>query len=236
MRTNVEIIARAGSSGGSHRASGALSVRQTGRDRVHLVGAAAHPVGGDDTDIRIVVEAGARLTVTSVAASIALPSRDRVDSRATWHIEVAPGGTLLLDPEPTVVAGGAEHLSEVFASVAADGNVVIVEHVQIGRSSVHREKDLAGRWSGVLHVDVDGRPLLRHRIELGRGSVAAAAGHHAASSIFRRPDIRPAYVAANDFAARMSLSGGGSLTNVVAATVAQTRRLCDDLDLAALAH
>ena len=41
------------------------------------------------------------------------------------------------------------------------------ERVQIGRSFERQ-----GFWSGSLHADVDGAPLLRHRIELGTGSVA----------------------------------------------------------------
>ena len=41
------------------------------------------------------------------------------------------------------------------------------ERIQIGRSGEHQ-----GFWSGSLHADIDGSPLLRHRIELGNGSVA----------------------------------------------------------------
>jgi len=41
------------------------------------------------------------------------------------------------------------------------------ERVQIGRS-FERE----GFWSGTLHADVDGAPLLRHRVELGTAAVA----------------------------------------------------------------
>ena len=41
------------------------------------------------------------------------------------------------------------------------------ERVQIGRSFERQ-----GFWSGALHADVDGAPLLRHRVEVGTGSVA----------------------------------------------------------------
>ena len=40
------------------------------------------------------------------------------------------------------------------------------ERVQIGRSFERQ-----GFWSGTLHADVNDSPLLRHRIELGTGSV-----------------------------------------------------------------
>jgi urease accessory protein len=38
--------------------------------------------------------------------------------------------------------------------------------VQIGRAG-----ESSGFWSGELEADIDDRPLLRHRIELGAGSV-----------------------------------------------------------------
>jgi urease accessory protein len=50
--------------------------------------------------------------------------------------------------------------------VTGEGRVRLRERVQIGRS---HERD--GFWSGSLYADVDGAPLLRHRIELGSGSV-----------------------------------------------------------------
>ena len=40
------------------------------------------------------------------------------------------------------------------------------ERVQIGRTNERQ-----GFWSGAVHADVDGAPLLRHRVELGAGSV-----------------------------------------------------------------
>ena len=57
------------------RASGQLAVRRTGPSTVHLVATAFGPLGGDDAEISLVVEEGARLTVRSVAAAVALPAR-----------------------------------------------------------------------------------------------------------------------------------------------------------------
>lgn len=233
MRTRVEIVATADRSL-RHQATGGLSVRQTGRTAAHLIGTAATPLGGDEIDIRVIVEPGAFLTLSTVAATIALPSRDRADSRARWRIEVADGGRLHLDPQPTVVAGGADHQSAIVASVGVDAAVVIAEHVQIGRSSAYRDKDLRGCWSGILRVDVAERPVLRHRMALGVGSTAYPAGHHAASSVFRYPDVRIGHVDPDAFAARLALADGASLTTALADVVARTRQLCDEMDLAGL--
>ncbi len=76
---------------------------------MHLVSSAATPLGGDTIAIRVVVEPGARLTVRTVAATIALPGATTVESHATWELEVA--GALDLDPEPTIVAATSRHLS-----------------------------------------------------------------------------------------------------------------------------
>lgn len=50
--------------------------------------------------------------------------------------------------------------------MSGDGQVRLRERVQVGRI-VERQ----GVWSGSLHADVDGEPLLRHRVEPGGGSV-----------------------------------------------------------------
>ncbi|WP_299559056.1 urease accessory protein UreD [uncultured Mycolicibacterium sp.] len=146
-------------------ATGALAARRTDPHTVHLVSAAATPLGGDTTRVRIVVEAGARLRVRSVAAAVVLPGAATAESRSCWDIRVA--GELDLDPEPTVVAAAARHLSSTRVRLTATARVRLRERVQIGRSGEGQ-----GFWSGALHADVDGAPLLRHRLELGAGAVA----------------------------------------------------------------
>ena len=65
MRTRVEIVAERGRRF-RHQAAGGLAVRQTGSQAAHLIGTAATPLGGDDIEIRVVVEAGAHLDLGSV--------------------------------------------------------------------------------------------------------------------------------------------------------------------------
>jgi urease accessory protein len=145
--------------------SGGLAGRRTETDTVHLVSSAATPLGGDAIHIRLIVEPGARLRVRSAAATVALPGALTAESHAFWTLEVA--GELDVDPQPTVVAADSRHLTSTRVALHDAGRVRLRERIQIGRSGERQ-----GFWSGALHADVDGSPLLRHRVELGNGSVA----------------------------------------------------------------
>src|SRR5829696_3280010 len=144
---------------------GGVAARRTEPDTVHLVSAVATPLGGDAIHIRVVVEAGARLRVRTAAATVTLPGSTTVESHAFWTLEVA--GDLDVDPQPTVVAATSRHFTSTRVELTAAGRVRLRERIQIGRSNERQ-----GFWSGALHADVDGSPLLRHRIELGNASVA----------------------------------------------------------------
>jgi urease accessory protein len=164
MRSDVLIVAR------PDRApvlecTGGVAARRTDADTVHLVSAAATPLGGDVIWVRIVVEAGARLRVRTAAATMVLPGTVTPQSMACWELDVA--GELDLDPQPTIVAGESRHVTTTRLSVAGAGRVRLRERIQIGRSFERQ-----GFWSGTLHADVDDAPLLRHRIEVGTDSVA----------------------------------------------------------------
>jgi urease accessory protein len=143
---------------------GGVAARRTEADTVHLVSAAATPLGGDTIRVRVVVEPGARLRVRSAAATMAMPGTVTMESRASWELEVA--GLLDLDPQPTIVAGQARHVSSTRLRLSGSGQARLRERVQIGRSDERQ-----GFWSGSMHADVNGAPLLRHRVELGAGSV-----------------------------------------------------------------
>ncbi|MGO4446718.1 urease accessory protein UreD [Mycobacterium sp. 2YAF39] len=164
MRSDVLIVAR-------HdrrpriESRGGLAARETEPDTVHLVSAAATPIGGDSVYVRIVVEPGALLRVRTAAATMTLPGPTTLESHAIWSLEVA--GELDVDPQPTVVAAASRHFTSTRLALDGPGRVRVRERVQIGRSGERQ-----GFWSGSLHADVEGSALLRHRIELGRGSVA----------------------------------------------------------------
>jgi urease accessory protein len=146
--------------------AGGVAARRTDADTVHLVSTAATPLGGDTIRVRVVVEPGARLRLRTAAATMAMPGPATMESRADWELEVA--GQLDFDPQPTIVAGQARHVTSTRLTIGDEGSVRLRERIQIGRSGEYQ-----GFWTGALRADVDGAPLLRHRIELGAGSVNA---------------------------------------------------------------
>jgi urease accessory protein len=143
---------------------GGVAARRTEPDTVHLVSAAATPLGGDAINIRVVVEAGARLRVRTAAATVTLPGPSTPESHAFWTLEVA--GDLDVDPQPTIVAATSRHFTSTRLALTGSGRVRLRGRIQIGRSAERQ-----GFWSGSMHADVDGAPLLRHRVELGTGSL-----------------------------------------------------------------
>jgi len=188
---------------------GGLAARVTLADTVHLLSAAATPLGGDTISIRVVVEPGARLHVRSAAATMVMPGAGARMSRAALHLEVA--GHLDVDLEPTVVAADAIHESSVRVAIDEAGALRLRERVQIGRSYEDQ-----GFWTGALHVDVKGQPLLRHRIELGAGAVSDDALSAPRALVSRL--CYPAGVGENKTAGEpkgsvsLELAGGGVLT------------------------
>ncbi|MGL6233823.1 MAG: urease accessory protein UreD [Segniliparus sp.] len=206
------------------RSEGVFTVRLTGEDQVHIVSAAAGPLGGDEVVVEVHVGEGASLTVRGVAASVALPGSATDRSSWSWELDVAEGGRLLLEPQPVIVAGRAAHHGATALRLASGASAVLVEQAQIGRFG-----EAEGAWRGSLAVDVDGQELLRHAVELGEGSATWDRGFAPAAieSEFRYPDDRPAWVGmpepvraarraqrqdASALAARLPLAGGGSLT------------------------
>lgn len=201
MRSDVLIVA--------HRdraprieCGGGLAARRTEPDTVHLVSAAATPLGGDAIHIRVVVEEGARLRVRTAAATVTLPGSITSESHAFWTLEVA--GDIDIDPQPTVVAATSRHFTSTRLALTPAARVRMRERVQIGRSDERQ-----GFWSGSLRADVGGSPLLRHRIELGHGGVAddALGTPMACISELHYPDtdIETAGIS-------LALAGGGCLS------------------------
>ncbi len=186
---------------------GGVAARCTAPDAVHLVSAAATPLGGDTIDIRVIVEQGARLKLRSAAATVALPGASTPTSHAHWEMEVA--GSLDIDLEPTVIAADARHVSSAALFLHDDSRVRFRERVQIGRCN-ERE----GFWSGSLHADVGDRPLLRHRVELGAGSLADddISAPRAAINELRYPATAFAHAAITDGSTVLTLAGGGMLS------------------------
>ena len=212
MHTQVLIVAAPGR-GPRIECVGGVAVRRTAPDAVHLVSTAATPLGGDTIDVRVIVEAGARLQVRSVAAMMVLPGATTMQSHSAWELEIA--GELDLDPEPTVIAGGSRHRATTRVQIAGQGRVRLRERVQIGRTG---EQD--GFWDGALHVDRDALPVVRHRVELGAGAVSddeiAAPRAYVSEFVYPESDLGVIRNAPRDESRRdqvvMALADGGCLS------------------------
>ena len=201
MRSDVLLVARPGR--GPHiECAGGLAARRTESDVVHLLSAAATPLGGDVISVRIVVEARARLRVRSVAASVVLPGAGSVVSHSFWDLEVT--GELDLDPQPTVIAGGARHHTSTRLQVGEAATARVRESVQIGRTGEDQ-----GFWTSALHADVGGTPLLRHRVELGAGSVA---DDELGTPLACVSELRYPQTTFDSAGTVLELAGGGSLS------------------------
>jgi len=207
LRTRVEIVARPGPGGRTVlpvvRASGQLAVRRTGPESVHLVATAFGPLGGDDAEVSLVVEEGARLTVRSVAAAIALPCRGEPQP-SVQRIVATVGGALDLRLEPTVVAARAHHLAALTAQLADGAAFTATEQVLLGRTG-----EEPGRWTGTTRIERAGRPLLHTTVGLGPGEPAwlpPVAPRAYASTVHMAED--DAAVATGEDAVRLPLPGG----------------------------
>ncbi|KAA1251886.1 urease accessory protein UreD [Mycobacterium simiae] len=184
---------------------GGIAARCIAPDTVYLLSTAMNPLGGDSANIRVIVEEDARLRLRSAAAAVVLPGAETSTSRSSWDIEVT--GTLDVDLAPTVVAAAARHITSVVLNLHSAGHIRFRERVQIGRCGEEE-----GFWSGSLHADRNGRPMLRHRVELGAGSLAddVIAAPRATINELRYPATT--FTAARHGATLLTLAGGGTLS------------------------
>jgi urease accessory protein len=143
---------------------------------VQLVGGAAGPLTGDRLSLDIDVCAGARLTMRSVAASLAQPGRVGAGrSVSTVTATVAPGASLDWWPEPLISVAGSDHLQVTRLQLADDtASARWVDELVLGR---HEQP------SGILTVDQRitgaGRPLLQHTLTFDPRHVGIGLhGHH----------------------------------------------------------
>lgn len=201
---------------------------------VHLVGAAAGPLAGDDLRLDIAVGGGVRLLVRSVAAMVALPGWGPGPSRFAVSAEVADGGALEFAPEPTVVAAGADHASTIDVRLGATARLLLREEILLGRFG-----EAPGSFHGTLRVDVSGAgpaatpaPLLRQDLVLGpdvpgmRGPAHLGAARAVGSLLVAGPEQAGPAVDAGvaDGAALLPLAGPGYLVSAIADDAVSLRR------------
>lgn len=230
MRATASVVAAAGPDGSTRltvlRSQSPLLLRRTGLGEVHVVGGAAGPLGGDHLRIEIEVEAGAKLTVRTIAASIALPSHHGDWSRTEVVARVAANAALCWLPEPLIAAHGCRHQATADIDVAEGGRLVWRDELACGRHG-----EAGGDVVSRLVVDHAGSPLLAHELAVGPSAPgwngpAVLAGHRAAGSLLLagpghqpKPDI-----AVDTETAVLSLTGQGTLVTSLACDALALRR------------
>jgi urease accessory protein len=213
-----------------------LLLRRTGPGTVHLVGGAAGPLRGDDLRLEIEVEAGAELTVRSVAAQIALPGRDALPpSRLEIHAVVGPGATLRWLPEPLIAAAGCDHHTITRVEVADGGRLLWRDDLVFGRH---------GEPSGSLRINsffrYAGKTVYRHDLAVGRGAPGWAAPAvldeaQAFGTLLALPEVaeRPPR---SPHAAAMPLAGPGMVITALGADIRGVKAVLDPICLSGVSE
>ncbi len=205
------------------RSDGPLAVREAasgpGGATVYLVGAAAGPLGGDELRLDLEVGPGARLTVRSVATTIALPGTG--ESRFIVAASVGTAGHLDFAPEPTVAAAGCHHRAASRVDLAEGASLRWFEELVLGR---HGER--GGRHASRLDVMYAGAALLRHELRLDgdHSSRAVLGSATAAGSVVLAGLGVTAEAATEEGLAVLPLEGPGVLISALAPDALHLRR------------
>ncbi len=211
------------------RSEGPLVLRPTTASEVHLVGGAGGPLGGDVLTLEIVVGPGAELTMRTVAAAVVLPGP--APSVVEIEVRVGEGGMLRWLPEPTVATSGCDHRCRARVVLDAGARLVWREELIGGR---HGEE--GGSVSSRLSVDLGGRPLLRHQVDIGPAhpawtSPAVGGGARCTGSLLvvdpGWAGSPPGPVVLDGAAAVLPLAGPAVQVTALAADALSLRRLLD---------
>jgi len=234
VRAHARIVAAPDGRGGTRLAvlhgEPPLVLRRTGPVTVHLVGGAAGPLRGDDLRLEVEVEAGAELTVRSVAAQIALPGRDGPPSRLEIRARVGPGATLRWLPQPLIAAAGCEHHTITHVEVAEGGRLLWRDDLVFGR---HGEPSGSLRTRALFRYA--GKTVYRHDLAVGPdapGSAAAAVlgQAQALGTLLALPEAVELPPPGGDVAA-MPLAGPGVVVTALGADIRAVRAALDPIDL-----
>ncbi|MDN3247585.1 urease accessory protein UreD [Streptomyces sp. ZSW22] len=148
--------------------------------RVCVLGAMCAPLGGDRLALDITAETGARLEVTSAAATIAL--RGPATASATYDVRVRVGDDACLHwlPEPLISTGGSILHQTFTVDLAPTSRLLMRDEQSLGRSG-----EPPGHLTTRLTVRRGERPLLDQHSAYGHPAPAwdspAVLGTHRAA-------------------------------------------------------
>ncbi|WP_327712314.1 urease accessory protein UreD [Streptomyces sp. NBC_00464] len=149
---------------------GPLALRRTraalpGTARVTVVGAMSAPLGGDRLAVEVRAGQGARLTVDSAAATVALPGPEDVPAHYGIALNVEEGAELNWLPEQLISAHGSELLMTTTVELAPTARLMLREEQVLGRHG-----EATGTLLSRLTVRRCGRPLLDQQLAYGPGA------------------------------------------------------------------
>ncbi|MFJ7415010.1 urease accessory protein UreD [Streptomyces sp. NPDC098077] len=170
---------------------GPLALRRTRSPRaayarVTVVGAMSAPLNGDRLAIGADVADGARLTVDSAAATVALPGPRTGTGPSTYGLDLTAGEGAVLHwlPEQLVSAHGSDLHQTTRVRLAPTARLLLREEQILGR---HGEP--TGALTTRLTVHRAGRPLLDQQLAYGPGAPggwdgpAVLGGHRAVGQL-----------------------------------------------------
>lgn len=176
-----------------------------GEARVTLVGAMSAPLGGDQLALDVRVEAGARLRMDAVAATLALPGRGGDAARYDVRLTVGEHAHLRWLPEPLISAARSDLRQTIRVDLAPTARLELRDVSVLGRSG-----EEPGRLATRLTVNRSGRPLLDQQLDTGAGapgweSAAVLGGNRAVGQLLVvDPDL-------SDEPAQPCLAGPGAV-------------------------
>lgn len=154
--------------------------------RVALVAGGALLLGDDHVRVRVRVGAGAVLELVETSGTVAYDGRGRP---ARWEVEavVEPGGVLVWDAQPFVVATGADVHRSTSVRLGEGAVACLRETLVLGRSG-----ERGGRLRTSLRVNGPDGPMLHEELRLdgGRPEPGVLGTHRVVDSVVlvgRRP-------------------------------------------------
>ncbi|MEG8274730.1 urease accessory protein UreD [Streptomyces sp. AHA2] len=241
VRSVARLVARDDGRGGTAlpvlQSDGPLALRRTRSPgpgaRVVLVGAMSGPLGGDHFTVEGRVDEGARLTVGSAAATLALPGQTKDEARYDVRLTVGERAELHWLPEQLISVSGSDLRIATRADLAPTARLVLREEQVLGRAG-----ERPGRLTSRLTVRVAERTVLDQELGCGPGTPggwdgpAVLAGHRAVGQlVVVRPEFatRPAAVRMlGETACVMPLAGPAALVSALAPDALRLRRVLDE--------
>ena len=111
-----------------------VTLRPT-RTGIALVGSAAGPVGGDESELVVDVGAGASLAIEAVAATMVFPGSAGLQSRQDINIRVGDAGHLDWIAQPLLSIVGSDHVQMVQIDLAPTATINFHEWIALGRTA-----------------------------------------------------------------------------------------------------